>query len=89
MFLLDDILLSPIKGLAMICQKVHDAAREDLDRQEKAVLAQLAELYYQLESEGIADAEFNDREIALLDRLETIRRGRGGAAGRSDAGSEK
>ena len=76
MFLLDDILLSPIKGLSVICRKVHDAAQEDLDQQEKAVLAQLAELYQQFESAGIEDAAFNASETALLDRLETLRAGR-------------
>jgi hypothetical protein len=45
MFLLDDILLAPIKGLAAICQKVHDAALEDLEQQEKDILATLTELH--------------------------------------------
>ena len=70
MFLLDDILLSPIKGLAMVCQKVHDAAQEDRKQQESAVLAQLAELYQQFEQGGIGDADFNAKETELLDRLE-------------------
>jgi hypothetical protein len=77
MFLLDDILLSPIKGLTVICQKVHEAAQEDLDQQEKTILAQLAELYQQVESTGIEDETFNAGESALLERLEAIRGGRG------------
>jgi hypothetical protein len=77
MFLLDDILLSPIKGLATICQKVHDAAQEDLDQQEKAIMAQLAELYQQVESVGSEDSNFIDRENKLLDRLDAIRARRG------------
>ncbi len=48
MFLLDDLLLAPIKGLAAVCQKVHEAAEEDLEAQEKAVLADLAELHHLL-----------------------------------------
>ena len=44
MFLLDDILLSPLKGLAAVCRKVHEAALEDLEKQEKEILAALAEL---------------------------------------------
>jgi hypothetical protein len=77
MFLLDDILLSPIKGLAMICQKVHEAAQEDLQQQEKAVLDQIAELYQQFETAGIDEVTFGSRENALLDRLDALREGRG------------
>jgi len=71
MFLLDDILLAPIKGLAVICQKVHEAAQEDLEKQEKDILALLAELHQLLDAGRIGDDDFNVREGALLDRLET------------------
>ena len=77
MFLLDDILLSPIKGLAVICQKVHDAAQEDRKQQESAILAQLAELYQQFEAGGIGDADFNSRETELLNQLEEVQERRG------------
>jgi hypothetical protein len=73
MFLLDDILLAPVKGLAMICQKVYEAAQDDLDSQEKAALGALAELYQELERGGIGDEEFNARENTLLERLEATR----------------
>jgi hypothetical protein len=76
MFLLDDILLAPIKGLAAVCQKVHDAAQEDLADQEKAVLSTLAELHQQLGTGLIADADFNARECELLDRLEACQHAR-------------
>jgi hypothetical protein len=73
MFLLDDIFLAPIKGVAAICRKVHEAAREDLEQQEKAVLAALAELHQELEAHRIGDEEFDRRECELLDRLDTCR----------------
>lgn len=72
MFLLDDILLAPVKGLAAICRKVHEAAREDLENQEKTILADLAELHQLFESTRIAEQEFDRRETALLDRLEAV-----------------
>ena len=62
MFLLDDLLLAPIKGLAAVCQKVHEAAEEDLEAQEKAVLADLAELHHLLDAGQISDDDFNVRE---------------------------
>ncbi len=76
MFLLDDILLAPIKGLAAICQKVHEAAQEDLANQEKAILGTLAELHQQLEAGQIGEGEFDTRECGLLDRLEACQKTR-------------
>jgi hypothetical protein len=72
MFLLDDILLAPMKGLVTLCQKVHEAAREDLENQEKAILAELAELHQLFESTYIVEEAFDRRETALLDRLEAV-----------------
>ncbi|MGA2031769.1 MAG: gas vesicle protein GvpG [Thermoguttaceae bacterium] len=77
MFLLDDILLAPLKGLALICREVYQSAQDDLDQQEKAVLAQIAELFQEFESGTLADADFDAREGALLDRLEAVRLSRG------------
>ena len=74
MFLLDDILLAPIKGLAMMCQKVHDAAQEDLEKQEKDILGELHQL---MDMGQIGDDDFNVREGDLLDRLEACQKARG------------
>ncbi|MGA2068251.1 MAG: gas vesicle protein GvpG [Thermoguttaceae bacterium] len=83
MFLLDDIFLAPIKGVAAICQKVREAAQDDLEQQEKAVLAALAELHQELDAHRIGDEEFDRRECQLLDRLDACRlsAGSGGSAG--------
>jgi hypothetical protein len=77
MFLLDDILLAPIKGLAAICQKVHDAALEDLEQQEKDILATLTELHQLMDAGRIGDEEFTVRECELIDRLEACQKVRG------------
>ncbi len=76
MFLLDDILLAPLKGVAAICRTVQKAAEEDLDAQEKAILAALSDLYQQIEAHQITDEDFNVRESDLIDRLERVRGGR-------------
>ena len=76
MFLLDDILLAPLKGLAAICQKVHEAAQEDLEQQEKDILATLAELHQLMDAGRIGDEDFNVREGDLLDRLEACQKAR-------------
>jgi len=74
MFLLDDIFLAPLKGLAVICQKVHEAAQEDLESQEKEILADLADLHQQLDTLKIGEQDFDARECELLDRLDACQR---------------
>ena len=71
MFLIDDILLSPAKGLFYIFKQIHKAAEEEfLD--EESVSAELSELYMMLETGKITEEEVNNRESELLNRLEQI-----------------
>ncbi len=77
MFFLDDVLLAPIKGLTAVCRKVYEAAQDDLDAQEKAILADLTELHKMMDVGQIGDDDFNVRETSLLDRLEDCRRAAG------------
>jgi hypothetical protein len=77
MFLLDDILLGPIKGLAVICRKVHEAAQKDLEKQEQDILSALTELHHLMDTGQIGDVDFNARECDLLDRLDACQNARG------------
>ncbi|MFZ0051177.1 MAG: gas vesicle protein GvpG [Desulfobaccales bacterium] len=72
MFLLDDILLSPIKGIVWVAEKVRDAAQEESAREGDLITAELRELYLMLESGKISEEEFEGREQQLLDRLERL-----------------
>jgi hypothetical protein len=72
MFILDDILLSPLKGLAAVCRKVEDAARQDLADREKDALASLTELHRRLETNQIDDREFETQEARLLEQIEEL-----------------
>lgn len=74
MFLVDDILLAPLKGLAAVCRQVQDAAWQELEGQHKATLGTLAELHQRLESAQIDEEEFDIQEARLLERLEGIER---------------
>jgi len=74
MFLIDDLLLSPMKGLAAICRHVQEAAQQELEDQERTIVAELSELHRLLDSDQIGDEEFNGRETALLDRLEEVQK---------------
>src|SRR3970040_2911797 len=71
MFLIDDVLLSPAKGMFYIFKQIHKAAEEEfLD--EENVSAELSELYMMLETEKITEDEFNNKESELLKRLGQI-----------------
>ena len=71
MFLIDDILLSPAKGLFYIFKQIHKSAEEEFLNEEN-ISAQLSELYMMLETAKITEDEFNEKESELLDRLEQI-----------------
>jgi len=70
-FLLDNILLAPVKGVAFIARKVQDAAMEEL-LDEGGVRQALRELYRQLDTGDISEEEFEEQEEALVERLEEI-----------------
>ena len=72
MFLVDDLLLSPIKGLASVCRKVQEAARQDLENQEKAAVAALGELHRRLEMGQISEEEFDAEENRLLEKIDKV-----------------
>lgn len=68
-FLIDDLFLLPFKA---ICEGVKEAAEQDLENQENEAMASLTQLHLQLESGAISQEEFDERETALLSRLEKI-----------------
>lgn len=71
MLLVDDILLSPVKGLFYIFKQIHNAAEEEFLNEED-ITAQLSELYMMLETGKITEEEFSEKESELLGRLEQI-----------------
>jgi len=73
MFILDDILFAPVKGFTAVCKEVQEAARQEIEAGENAVMARLAELHRLLESDKIDEEEFEAREDALLEQLEKAR----------------
>jgi hypothetical protein len=71
MLLIDDVLLSPFKGLLFVLKEVAKTAQEEqLDDQ--AVRQELRESYMLLETGRISEQEFEGRERALIRRLEAI-----------------
>jgi hypothetical protein len=72
MFIVDDLLLSPIKGIFWVFREIHDAAQQEMAGESEAITAALSELYMRLETGEISEAEFDAQEKALLDRLDRL-----------------
>lgn len=71
MFLVDDILLAPIKFPLYVFKKIHETAESEFTDKDK-ITSQLRELYLLVESGKITEEEFNKMEAGLLDKLEAI-----------------
>lgn len=87
MFLLDDILLSPLHGVLWVAREVDKAAQEELANESGRIKADLSELYLMLETGRITEEEFDAREKMLLDRLDAISNG-SVSAGEEEQGRE-
>ena len=72
MFIVDDLLFSPVSGVLWIFNKIHEAAQQEMVTQAETITAELRELHMMLESGGISTSEFDAREKELLDRLEDM-----------------
>jgi hypothetical protein len=72
MFLVDDLLMAPAKGLLWVFKEIQDAAQQELAGEGEAVTAALSELYQKLESGRLSEAEFDAQENVLLDRLDRL-----------------
>jgi hypothetical protein len=72
MFLIDDLLLSPVKGVLWVFREIHDAAEKERAGEGESITATLSELYMKLETGQITEAEFDAQEKVLLDRLDRL-----------------
>lgn len=73
MFILDDIVLSPFKGLYWLVRQIHNAVEEEQALDAENITRELSELYMMLDTGRITEAEFDEQEAILLDRLDEIR----------------
>jgi hypothetical protein len=72
MFLLDDILLSPVNGFVWLCRQIENAALKETEITPDMISAELSQLYMMLETEQISPEEFDTREAELLDLLDEL-----------------
>jgi Gas vesicle protein G len=73
MFIVDDVLMAPINGVFWVFDEIRKAAEQELANESEALTLELQQLYAMLEAGKITEAEFDQREAELLDRLDAIR----------------
>lgn len=71
MFLIDSILLAPLKGVIWMGQKLSDMAQEELC-DEGRIKEELMRLQLQFELDEISQQEYDQKETELLDHLDAI-----------------
>jgi hypothetical protein len=72
MFVVDDILLAPAKGLLWIFQEIQRAAQEEMVNDAESITAELSALYMRLETGKLTEEGFAAEEKILLERLDKI-----------------
>jgi hypothetical protein len=72
MLIIDDILLSPLKGLVFLGKKIQELVNEEMS-DEGRIKEMLMELQLKFEMDEIDEEEYDKREEELLQILEKIR----------------
>ena len=72
MFLIDDILLAPLKGVIFIGKKINDVIDKEMS-DEGAIKERLMALQLKFEMDEIDEKEYDEREDELLKLLEQAR----------------
>ncbi|MCY2992901.1 MAG: gas vesicle protein GvpG [Planctomycetota bacterium] len=80
MFLIDDLLMMPARGIMAAFREIHNAVQQDSANESESIRTELSELYMRLETKQLSEAEFEQREKELLDRLDEIEKGAAEAA---------
>lgn len=71
MFLIDSILLAPLKGVVWLGEKLNQIAQEEL-YDEGRIKEELMALQLRFESDQITEQEYSEKEEQLLARLDAI-----------------
>ena len=73
MFLIDDILLAPLKGVLFIANKINEVLEKETS-DEGTIKERLMALQLKFEMDEIDEEEYDKREDELLKLLENIRK---------------
>ncbi|MBT9171588.1 MAG: hypothetical protein DDT18_01971 [Actinobacteria bacterium] len=73
MFLIDDILLAPLKGVIWIGEKINEVSEKEFS-DEGRIKEKLMEFQLKFELDEISEEEYDKQEKELLERLDAIRK---------------
>lgn len=73
MFIIDDILLAPVKGVVYIAKKIHELAEEELADTGEKLKRELLDLQMFFETDQISEEEYQKKEKNILERLEALK----------------
>ncbi|MEI8048340.1 MAG: gas vesicle protein GvpG [Bacteroidota bacterium] len=76
MFLIDDILLAPLKGVLFLAEKINEVIEKETS-DEGTIKERLMALQLKFEMDEIDEEEYDKREDELLKLLATIREQKG------------
>ncbi len=71
MIILDSILLSPIKGLMWLGDKINDIVQKEIDNKD-SLKEKLMELQLRFELDEISLEEYEEKEKELLERINQL-----------------
>ena len=73
MFLLDDLLLAPLKSVIWLGKKINEIVEKELFDEER-IKEKLMELQLKFELEQMSEEDYKTKEKELLERLDAIRK---------------
>lgn len=74
MFIIDDILLAPIKGLFWVFKEIYKRVEEEMAETPEKLKTELLEFQKLLEASKISEKEYAKREKDILQRLNALRK---------------
>jgi len=74
MFIIDDILLAPVKGLLYVFKEIHKIAEEELEDTPEKLKKELLRLQMLFETDQINEEEYSKREKNILERISALQK---------------
>lgn len=74
MFIIDDILLAPIKGFLYIFKEIEKVAREETEDTAEKLKKELLETQMLFETDQISEEEYQKKENNILERLNALQK---------------
>ena len=74
MFIIDDILLAPVKGIVYIAKKIQELSEEEIEGTPEKLKRELLELQMLFETDQIGEEEYSKKEKNVLERLNALQK---------------